>query len=199
MGFTKPGSGGGGGGGSSSWLPRPPPRHLSAAPPLCRYNSQDISQSMLASVGGSLDSLDEAGEGTAATAAPYASFDGEDGSFLMALRQSKRKSIRQVPSWGEGCSGRTSWGALAARVCAPVCYLPVDRQQGTSCCSARFNHLVLHPLGCCRSARRRRRRGCASCASQAPSCSRSTGTASTASTATQQACVEQGRSGSGSG
>lgn len=55
---------------------------------------------MLASVGGSLDSLDEASEGAALAGAPYSSFDGEEGSFLMALRQPKRKSIRQV--WRQG-------------------------------------------------------------------------------------------------
>ncbi|PRW57010.1 hypothetical protein C2E21_4042 [Chlorella sorokiniana] len=61
------------------------------------YNTQDVTQSMLASMGGSLDSLDEGGVDAAPAAggAPYSSFDGEDGSFLMALRQPKRKSIRQ--------------------------------------------------------------------------------------------------------
>jgi len=52
---------------------------------------------MLASVGASLDSLDGAAEGAARSGAPGRSrFDGGDGDFLMALRQPKRKSIRQV-------------------------------------------------------------------------------------------------------
>ena len=59
---------------------------------------------MLASIGGSLDSLDEASAAGPPTGAPYSSFDGDDASFLMALRQSKRKSIRQVGA--RGAAGR---------------------------------------------------------------------------------------------
>lgn len=64
--------------------------------PLCRYNTRDVTQSLLASVGSSIDD-EAAGAGSGpAGDSKYASFDGEDASFLMALKQSKRKSIRQV-------------------------------------------------------------------------------------------------------
>lgn len=60
-----------------------------------------MSASLLASVGASLDSLDDgeaaaAGLGAAGGGQLYTSFDEGEGSFLMALRQSKRKSIRQA-------------------------------------------------------------------------------------------------------
>lgn len=56
------------------------------------YN-QDVSRSLLASSSGSSDDGEDA---AAAAGVKYSSFDEGDGSFLMALRQSKRKSIRQA-------------------------------------------------------------------------------------------------------
>lgn len=53
-----------------------------------------MSRSLLASVG-TLDSLDD-GTGDLGEGGRYASFDDGDGSFLAALRQTRRKSIRQV-------------------------------------------------------------------------------------------------------
>lgn len=67
---------------------------------------------MLASIGGSLDSLDDGGEAGPISGAPYSSFDGDDASFLMALRQPKRKSIRQVRAVGRG--GRGLHGSAAS-------------------------------------------------------------------------------------
>lgn len=55
------------------------------------YN-QDVTRSLLASSSGSSDDGEDA---AAAAGVKYSSFDEGDGSFLMALRQSKRKSIRQ--------------------------------------------------------------------------------------------------------
>lgn len=65
------------------------------------YN-QDVSRSLLGSTGGSTDEGEgeggmpgSEGEGGPGEGVMYNSFDDGDGSFLMSLRQSKRKSIRQ--------------------------------------------------------------------------------------------------------
>ncbi|KAL4438253.1 hypothetical protein ABPG77_010614 [Micractinium sp. CCAP 211/92] len=66
------------------------------------YNG-DVSRSMLAS-SSSTDDDEAAATAAAAASIKYSSFDDGDGSFLAALRQSKRKSIRQARA-KEGCPG----------------------------------------------------------------------------------------------
>lgn len=126
-----------------------------------------MSASLLASVGASLDSLDDgeaaaaaglAGASSSGAGQLYTSFDEGDGSFLMALRQSKRKSIRQARARAlarlraEGL-GRSSDAARRrcpagapsrGSVSQPACPLPAP-----------------HPTGR-RSGKRRGQRGCAS-------------------------------------
>lgn len=90
------------------------------------YNG-DITKSMLASAG-SGDSYDD---DAFAHANPYSSFDdaGDERSFLMSLRQSKRKSIRQVGQW---------WG----RACLLASW-DQDREL-INCCSSNASPLGIH-------------------------------------------------------
>ncbi len=76
-------------------------------PPSClqyHWYNGDVSRSMLASS----SSTDDDEAAAAAAAVKYSSFDDGDGSFLAALRQSKRKSIRQARFGLPGCASHTA-------------------------------------------------------------------------------------------
>lgn len=99
---------------------------------------------MLASLGGSMDEGGEGGADAAGTNGQlYSSFDdqGDEESFLMALRQSKRKSIRQVGAGGlalQGGAAPAAWCLANALGLAghAVCVCSGPAEPASCCCTA---------------------------------------------------------------